>query len=88
MRRTTLAIAMASLLVLALAGPALASSGTAQCGGGGTGYTSTGQSGFKYHTFGTHQVGRNGPTTVNHGFFTGSQSWQVTPGLGNGYCLS
>lgn len=88
MRQTILAISMAALLVFSLAVPARAASGTASCGGGANGYTITGQSGYKYHRFGSHQVGRTGPVTVNHGWFTGQQSWEIYEATGNGYCLS
>jgi hypothetical protein len=81
------AVTLAASLLLGIAGPALASSGFAQCGGGANGYTNTSKSGWGTHKFGTNTVSVTGPTTVNHGWFTGQQAWQA-PTPGNGYCLS
>lgn len=75
MRKRLGAFSMAAMLVLALAAPVAASSGTAQCGGGANGYTNTSSSAFATHKFGSHSTMVDGPTTVNHGWFTGAQSW-------------
>lgn len=88
MRHTFISIAAAMCLVLVLVAPALASSGFAQCGGGANGYTSTGDYGEKTHTFGSSSHDLEGPITKNHGWFTGQQSWSVTPNFGTGRCLA
>jgi len=85
MRRTTILVVVISLLLLGAALPAVAG-GTANCGSGGHGYTS-GTPGILRHKFGNSDVWSSG--TVYHGYFTGSQGWEVYGATTeNGWCVT
>jgi hypothetical protein len=88
MKKRIAAVVVAALVLILMAVPAaLASSGTAHCGSNGLGVTSANVGGWHTHKFGSSTKDHFGTSAVEHGWFSGSQGWSVTPGPGNGWCV-
>lgn len=85
-RRVAWSVIAAGVSMVLLTTPAVAASGTAHCGGYGLGTTGTGSSVVKTQKFASSTVVRAGQ--VQHGWYSGSHPWSVTPGDGYGICPS
>lgn len=89
MKRKPWTVLAALLLALSTSLPAAASSGSLNCGFGGSPFTQkSGDPTWRYHEVVPYTRIYTSSPSVTWPYSTGVHHWEVTPGTGSGACLA